>query len=96
MPKRRPIITCPKCHGNGTALLSPILVSTLAQVPSFRPVTASDLIGGAQGDIGITAINNRLEKLRELGFLMREKCGKFNHYRRARKEALRAGKEAKP
>jgi hypothetical protein len=74
-------ITCDKCNGSGHMELPEALAETLDSIPRRGTVTAFYLHGKLPG-VTPNAQNNRLEKLRELGFLKRERSGKFWLYSR--------------
>jgi hypothetical protein len=70
------IICCPKCRGEGRISLSEAfapLAETLALLREHGPMTANELQPMVSKKILITGINNRLEDLRSLGLVSREK-----------------------
>ena len=76
MTRPLPQIPCPKCHGKGTAALSPKLAVTLIAVRTMKQATAKgvfDTIISKGSPLGVTAFNRRLEMLVELGVLKRER-----------------------
>lgn len=75
-----PVMPCPTCQTEGYIALSDGLEFTLNEVVSTPWVSASELLDRHTG-ISVTAINNRLEHLRELGFLIRQRRGKSWIYR---------------
>lgn len=76
-----PLIQCETCHGTGREPLSELLTETLGML-GRRQATAVDLmIDGMTKN----AINNRLEHLRRLGFVQRQRRGKFWVYSAAKK-----------
>lgn len=69
--------------------LEPKLMLSLVQFCKFgREATAADLHTqfSADGDIGVTAWNNRLAELHEFLLVTRQKQGKFWHYQTVTKE----------
>ena len=67
-------IKCPRCEGAGEIELSEDLMKTLKALN--KPATA-DKISEVLGWCGhTTAINNRLEDLRALGFVSRTRIGR--------------------
>lgn len=68
-----PLIECDTCHGTGRAPLSELLTETLWLLGHTK-CTAADL---TPKHLTVNAINNRLESLRALGFVQRQRRGKF-------------------
>lgn len=68
-----PRIPCHHCAGSGEVELSPHLLAVLIQVRKSGEATASDLHASLATPILVTAFNNRLEQLRKLGFLVRDR-----------------------
>lgn len=84
MKRRTPQIPCDTCDGRGTVDLDGVLAETLAMfLKRSTRLTAHDIAPQLKGEVKTTAVNNRLEKLRILGFLHREKCGRFQVYFRS-------------
>lgn len=84
-----PEIPCPTCGVGFVSLkaLKPSLAITYARFANGRRLSASMVY--CQGGEGATvnAVNNRLEELRKLGFLDREKEGRnWMYFRPAKKE----------
>jgi len=79
MKKRTQEIPCNTCKGKGTVGLDGPLASTLALFKRGRRLTAAE-IQKNESDVNITAINNRLERLRGYGFLDRQKKGRHQLY----------------
>lgn len=78
-------IQCQKCHGTGRVEISNELRSVLELVKKNAPVSVFrvyNLLGNPY--IGVTAINQRLEDLRKLGFVERERQGKAFFYTAAK------------
>lgn len=75
-----PIVPCNKCQGTGRHALSDCLWETLQAVRRAKFATAIDLLRAMKWQGAVTALNNRLEDLRELGLLKRERRGKFYFY----------------
>lgn len=81
---------CPRCEGAGEIPLSDALEDTLASLKEYGPMTAPNLRPLAKGStLTNTAVNNRLEDLRNLGFVERKRSRrgwtyflKRNHYRK--------------
>lgn len=73
-----PITTCQECNGTGKAQLSEPLTETLSYLGRRHLHAAQLQIPGVTPN----AINNRLEKLRELGFVQRVRQGRFMIYSR--------------
>lgn len=84
----RTFTTCPECNGKGTVLLKDGQLLILAILRRRkRPMTAQDiLVAGEIGDVGVTAMNNRLERLRDLDFVVRERRGRAWAYSMAPKK----------
>lgn len=74
-------IACDKCGGRGIVELSDSLDETLSLVPKRGTISAHELAAKIPG-ITANAQNNRLEKLRALGFVTRTRAGKFWRYSR--------------
>ncbi len=76
-----PIIKCHNCHGSGTEPLGSELWETLQVVRQLRRAHAIEVAKVLRWDIGkVSAINNRLRYLMNLGFLTRKRDGKYLHY----------------
>lgn len=80
------LICCPTCRGEGTAPLWETLQQSLDLLRQHGPLTATQLHKLWQREHpyprrGVTAINNRLEELRELGFVEREQARRGWIYR---------------
>lgn len=72
-------ITCPKCRGIGEIALPKKLEATLSAVRDGAHTT--EALTESLPKVKRTAQNNRLEALRKLGLLEREKDGKAWIYR---------------
>ena len=70
-----PTIECPHCAGLGKVPISGSLAETLEAVRSQRGITAIQVHAKLGDQIGITAVNNRLEDLRRIGLLIRQRVG---------------------
>ncbi len=70
-------VTCSKCKGTGKRRLSRHLMETLNHVSIVGEATAEDIAARLPDDIGTTAVNNRLEDLREMGLLKRRRDKRF-------------------
>lgn len=83
--KPRPKIKCHKCNGKGKVELDPILAGTIHILKELKKCTATEMFDclDRQQNLSITvvAINKRLERLREVGLVKREKNGKEFTYR---------------
>lgn len=64
------------------APLSETLQGTLDLFGATDELSASEVRGRLSDDVGETAINNRLARLRELGYLDRRRVGRELRYRR--------------
>lgn len=67
-------VKCPKCKGTGMSPMDAMIQATMRALRRSPGRTASDLLPQFPG-VGVTAINNRLEKLRALGLVRRERRG---------------------
>ena len=76
--KKPPPIPCPTCNGKGITEMPEGLIQALRILRTLGGQAAvSEVWSDSACDrVGITAINNRLESLRELGFVQRERVGK--------------------
>jgi len=72
---KRPLIWCPKCHGEhgGKVSLGDELFQTLEALEDLEEGTPADVTARLQLPEGNTAVNNRLEDLRGLGLVDRKK-----------------------
>jgi hypothetical protein len=68
-----PRFQCPKCNGTGQVEISQELLDTLNAVLRSKGTDSVTLSPKFGKHHTITAINNRLERLRELGLLKRER-----------------------
>lgn len=68
-------VKCDKCGGTGKAPLSETLQGMLENVKAFPGYSAA-WHGARHPFVGITAFNNRLEDLRALGLVRRERLGR--------------------
>lgn len=82
MSDMKPTIECPTCSGTGRAPLPEAIQETLDILPKRGQFTAADIQPKVPGTVTVNAINNRLEYLRDLGILKRERNGKFWNYSR--------------
>lgn len=71
---------CQKCCGTGRVPLSEELSITLACVKAGRRVTVEGVAGKLKWKGTPNAIHNRLEDLRAMGFVTRERQSKFFYY----------------
>lgn len=83
MSDMKPTIQCPTCSGTGRAPLQEALQETLDVLPRRGTFTAGAIHEKIPGTVTINAVNNRLEDLRALGILKRERNGRFWSYSRA-------------
>lgn len=72
----RPMVECECCCGSGKAPLSETLWSTLRVVVGLGKATAAQIAGLSPDRVAHTAMNNRLEHLRDLGLVERQKSGR--------------------
>lgn len=85
-------MTCPRCRGAGTVELSPHLMVLLLWLRVNGRATVAQAHRALRLPSGVTAMNNRMEALRELGLVTRPtKDGKAWVY-----EATEAGKLLPP
>ena len=80
--KTGPKIPCICCNGTGEVNLPGILLRVLELVQEGQQ-TAKDIYAVLKeegADLKQTAINNRLEDLRQMGFLSMRRQGRFNVY----------------
>ena len=75
------MVPCDHCGGTGKVLLSAVLFRVVEAVTAGHRTAkeVSDHLSGTE-TVGKTAINNRLEELREYGLLTRKKVGRFYVY----------------
>lgn len=90
MPTVKPQTNTVTAHSGGIAALSETLAATLALFPSVGELTADQVREQTSDDVGRSAMNNRLERLRTLGLLQRRRVGHEYHY--ARSETPRSQK----
>ncbi len=72
-------IACPTCAGCGQvpfAKAHPQLARLCQRMYALAPISAVDLYQGTPDHCGVTNFNNRLEQLREYGFVERRKDGR--------------------
>lgn len=79
----RPLIACHCCNGTGKTRLGEELWEVLHHVRYFRTATALDVANALAWNGSVTAMNNRLENLMNLGFLKRRKDGRAWRYEAA-------------
>jgi hypothetical protein len=93
-PKQPHLTKCPTCKGSGTVELEGALLETLSRfkTPKTR-LSANDLHDPASG-ITKNAMNNRLEKLRKMDLLGRERAGRVWTYYKPDGEAPAAAQPA--
>lgn len=72
-------VACKNCGGSGKTAIDESLSETLELIPPKRGATAIEL-SERLPRVKATAFNNRLERLRALGLLRRERHGKFYRY----------------
>lgn len=81
MPKQ--VLTqCTSCRGTGKVSLEGALLDTLSKFSGKTRLTCADLHDPGRG-VTKNATNNRLEKLRGFGLLLRERKGREWSYYRA-------------
>lgn len=74
---KRPLVPCLCCNGSGKMQLPSSLWDTLLALKRRRNAHAAELLPFINDEVDATAINNRLERLRALGFVTRRKRSKF-------------------
>ena len=77
---KRPLIPCSHCFGSGKVELPEHLLKVLEMVFKHRRVSAPEVLRMIGGRSGVTAMNNRLEDLRRLGLVIRERTGNAWYY----------------
>lgn len=84
-------VTCFKCKGTGKIKMSMKLSETMKRFThASTRLTSLDLAEGEESTV--TAFNNRLEELRALGFLDRQRNGRLWEYFRKPANRNKAGK----
>lgn len=73
-------MACPKCGGNGTVPMTSALLEMLSLVKRMPGKTAPEYINSVHSQLVTTSFNNRLEELRRLGLVRRERDGKSFRY----------------
>lgn len=68
-----PTRKCGACDGTGRVTLPVSLLEILSLLSNREALTATQLRRLTKADVGVTAINNRLEELRSLGLLTRKR-----------------------
>ncbi len=77
----QPEVPCAACGGTGKVLLSGVPLEVFLDVQQHGQVCARDVWGRMKKPgFGVTAVNNRLEQLRRIGALNRERLGRINLY----------------
>lgn len=79
--QKRPNIPCPNCKGQGEVCLGDELarVLWLFTHPRIR-LHAGKVLELIKEEVSVTAMNNRLERLRKLDLLQRHRVGRAWHY----------------
>ena len=72
-------IVCSQCKGHGQVEAPDWMLDTLKALRKMRGATSPRLAVHFP-DLGVTSINNRLEELRRLGRVRRERVGKAYAY----------------
>ncbi|MFA6240399.1 MAG: hypothetical protein WC655_05700 [Candidatus Hydrogenedentales bacterium] len=73
----QPEVSCAACGGTGKVLLSGVLLEVFLDVQQHGQVCAQDVWGRMQKpNFEVTAVNNRLENLRRIGLVIRERIGR--------------------
>ena len=75
-----PLVTCHHCDGSGKLPLTEEMWETLTMLRNMKAAHAEMVADAMKWPGHVTAINNRLVKLMELGFLRRHKAGKMYVY----------------
>ena len=78
-----PMVECHHCKGTGKLPLSEELSEVFEHVRYFKTSTAQDLANALAWNGSVTAMNNRLEDLMNLGLLKRFKDGRRWRYEAA-------------
>jgi hypothetical protein len=87
MKKNRiPTEQCTRCNGTGKTPLSDEMLAVYQAFTHTNELNAEQIVGGIGWKGHPTAINNRLEHLREIGLLERRKSSKTWFYRKAGKK----------
>lgn len=81
MRHETPRICCPQCLGSGRVPLGWRHLAVVRLLQHRRELCAADIHRQLRERVIIPAINNRLERLRRLGFLARRRVGKLWLYR---------------
>jgi len=76
---KRPNITCRTCHGSGETPLSDEYMETLSVVKRLPGKSSADFLA-ALPHVKMAALCNRLTDLMQMGFVTRERKGKFYYY----------------
>lgn len=73
-----PKVKCESCDGTGEVELDQTLLETLKIVRKLGRATASEVYAHKdfKDKVVLTAVNNRLDELFNLGFLTRSKCSR--------------------
>lgn len=79
---KQPTVTCPKCNGSGKVDLDGVLAATLEIVRLSKGADVFQVHSAVPDKVSVTAINNRLEDLRRLGLVFRNRVGRrwIYHY----------------
>jgi translation initiation factor 2 beta subunit (eIF-2beta)/eIF-5 len=80
MPIKTTVIKCSRCCGQGKIPMPMHLVETLLVVKENNGGVAETIRFLLNKNFTTNAVNNRLEKLRALGFVTRRRQGKFYRY----------------
>lgn len=73
---KRPTIPCPTCKGEARVPISDELMEVLLFIRRRTGADAQTVFDKLGAKISISGINNRLEYLREIGLLRRERRGR--------------------
>lgn len=79
----KPLVVCHHCQGRGKIPMSEELWEALHHVRHFKSATAQDVANALAWNGHVTAMNNRLEDLMNLGLLKRRKDGRQWRYEAA-------------
>lgn len=81
---KRPLVKCPTCNGSGFGPISDPLFEAFRFVSKHPGSTPPEVFNGIMNTSGyvphVTAINNRLETLFNLGLVVRSKWGRAWKY----------------
>ncbi len=74
--KKNPLVTCTKCQGEGMTELSDEYMSVIRAASGMKKITAVAVAKKIKWVGHVTAINNRLTDLMDMGFFSRRREGR--------------------